>query len=282
VQRIDVYLKPRCVEEAVHMMAMNEGAKLLSGGTDLIIQIHDWSVSPPCLVDIGGIPEISRVHEEHDEIVIGSTVTFAQLEKNDLILKYCLALAEAASQVAAPQIRNRATIGGNVGNAAVAADSIPPLMVFDAVVELASIRGIRRVPISELIIDMNKTCIQHDELITCIRIPKVQVKSAFEKIGRRKAQAISRICLAVAVTSSNNVIDNSKIAVGAAGRKAYLCPNVSDVLHGKELTGDSIRDACAVLDETVAEVLGNRPTAPYKRAIASASLERALGRLLEE
>lgn len=276
MQRVEVYYKPSKLDDAVQLLSHHPGAKVLAGGTDLIIQLNEWTVSPACLIDIGAIPELTGIRENNDSVVIGSMTRFADIASNAMIRENFRALSEAAGQVAAPQVRNRATIGGNVANGAVAADSVPALMALGATAELVSVDGTRYVPISELMLDLNKTAIRENEILSGIVLPKTKRISAFQKIGRRKAQAISRICLAVSLEMDESIVTDVQVAVGAAGRTAYLCPSVSEVLEGKPLNESTIEKACQAVEKKVREVLGARSTATYKSLIASASLERAL------
>lgn len=282
MQRLESYKKPTKIEEAITYLAQEPQNKLLAGGTDLIIQLIEKSVSPPVLIDLGGIDSLKRLDVEEGNLVIGSTVTFSQLADDERVRTGWAALAEAAASVAAPQIRNRATIGGNVANAAVAADSVPALIVLNAEAELASDRGTRHVPVEDLMLGLNESGIEPDELLTCFKVPATQSRSAFEKIGRRKAQTIARINVAVALDESQGVVTKARIAVGAAGRFAYLCEEASAALVGNPLNDESIQAACQAINQKVADVLGTRPTAPYKRSIAAAALEDALFRLKGE
>ena len=259
----------------------NEGCKLLAGGTDLVIKLNEWALEPTCLIDLSGIPQLGEIELTSEGIRIGSMVTFSRIARHEAIRESWTALAEAAASVAAPQVRNKATIGGNVANGAVAADSVPALMALGAVAELVSQGGERHVPVADLMLDLNKTDIREDELLTSFFIPRQNTISAFEKIGRRKAQAISRICLALVLEMEDDKVKMARIALGAAGRHAYLCPDVSALLVGNRLDQNTISQAAQALDDKVATVLGDRPTAPYKRAIAGASLEKALQRLGE-
>lgn len=281
MQRVDEYRKPASIAEATALLAEVKGAKLLAGGTDLVIQLNEWALEPTCLIDLSAIPQLADIDLTDQGIRIGSMVTFSRIARHEAIRESWTALAEAAASVAAPQVRNKATIGGNVANGAVAADSVPALMALGALATLVSQKGERQVPVADLMLDLNKTAIREDELLTAFFIPRQKVISAFEKIGRRKAQAISRICLGLVLEMEAGKVKAAQIAVGAAGRRAYLCPDVSALLIGKELDQATISQAALALDNKVADVLGDRPTAPYKRAIAGASLEKALQRLGE-
>lgn len=279
MQRVKSYESPASISEVIELLAERPGVKLLAGGTDLIIALNEWAISPPGIIDLKRVPELKEIHDDISGLRIGSMVTFSEISENVCIRSKWTALSEAASVVAAPQIRNRATIGGNVANGAVAADSVPALMALGATAELVSVRGIRHVPVSELMLDLNATAIGPDELLTCFRLPNLGAVSAFEKIGRRKAQAISRICLATALNMDGDRVEKAHIAVGAAGRRAYLCPEVSELLVGHTLDEERIKAASDKMEQHVAQVLGERPTAPYKKRIAAASLESALLRL---
>ena len=199
MQRVGEYRKPASISEATAFLAEIKGCKLLAGGTDLVIQLNEWALEPSCLIDLSAIPQLADIEVTDQGVWIGSMVTFSRIARHEAIRQSWTALAEAAGSVAAPQVRNKATIGGNVANGAVAADSVPALMALGATAKLVSQKGERQVPVADLMLDLNKTDIKEDELLTAFYIPKQNVISAFEKIGRRKAQAISRICLGLAL-----------------------------------------------------------------------------------
>lgn len=276
------YVQPATLEEAVVFLAKApEKTKILAGGTDLIIQMRLREVQPEYLLDLGRLAELKQIRLEGDKIILGSMATFDQVEHDPIIRKHVPILTEAAGSVGSPQIRNRGTVGGNIVNAAVAADTVPALMALDAKVKLLSAGGERVVDVVEVPVGPNKTIIRNDEILTEIIIPVPREHSfgAFIKIGRRKAMAIARINLALQLAFEGDTVVSARLAVGAVGTTAYRVPEVEELLVKQVLIQELTEKACAMVTEVVAQKLGSRPTAPYKKAIAGAALRRAFARI---
>lgn len=276
------YAKPQDLEEALSFLSKApEATKILAGGTDLIIQLRSRETEAEYILDLGGLEELKQIRLEGENIILGSMATFTQVEEDPIIRKHVPVLAEAAGSVGSPQIRNRGTVGGNIANAAVAADSVPALMALDAKVKLVSTAGERVVELVEVPVGLNKTSIRRDEILTeiIIPVPKENTLGAFIKIGRRKAMAIARLNLALQVTFEADRIASARLALGAVGTTAYRVPEVEELLAGQVLSAELVDKACKTVNEVVANKLGSRPTAPYKKTIAAAALRRAFARL---
>ncbi len=277
--QIAQYYQPATLDEAAKILRDNANIKILAGGTDLIIALRERHIKAEGLLDISRIG-LSRIYIDDGTLHVGSMATFHQIESNSLVLKHCPMLAEAASQVGAPQIRARATIGGNVANAATAADSLPVLLAMDAQAVVVNAEGRRTVRVEDLLTGVNQTALAPGDILTEFVLPiYANAFMAFEKIGRRQALAISRINLGIRIHLENGVVAQSAIAVGAVGKTAYRVRALEDSLTGKALTGEAMEQACGMLDNIVAEKLGARKTAPYKRRIAAAVLKRAFERM---
>jgi len=280
---VEQYYRPDSVEEALRLLAETEDARLLAGGTDLINEIRGGISQPKALIDISGIEELSCIYQSEGFLHIGAMVTFSSLQTDKLIAKYCPSLAEAAGLMGAVQIRNRATLGGNVANAAPAADAIPPLLSFDAQAVIACVSSTRDLPVNEVVAGINKTSLGSGEMIVGFTLPVSKYnRTAFEKIGRRKALAISRINLAIAARMDKSRVERIAVAVGAVGITAYRVDEVENYIAGMDLSADVISSAARLMDEVVAKNLEGRATAPYKRKIASTVLKRGLERIRED
>lgn len=278
--KVKEYLKPSTLEEVLKQLSVSGKTKVLAGGTDLIIEIHGRHIQVDTLIDLSDVPDLNSISYEGNTLRIGSMATFASIAEDETVRRVFPALAEAAATVGAPQIRARATIGGNTANAATAADGVPPLLAAEAICHVASSRGTREVSMEDLLVDINKTSLAPDELIThfTVSLPE-NAKQAFEKIGRRQALAIARINLAVILTVEDEKVSRARVAAGAVGRTCYRINQVEEFLVGKSLTDEVVREACDLIDERVAFTLQARKTTPYKRRIASAVLRRALQRV---
>lgn len=280
------YFQPSSISEALAFLNHSPAkTKILAGGTDLVIQLRDKSLQPDYIVDLANVHELKGIVSDGKSITIGSMVTFAEIEQNPLILKCIPILAKAAATVGSPQIRNIATIGGNIANAATAADSIPALLALEAKVVLKSMSSSREVALEDILVGLNKTTINPGELLTSVIIPIPQEKTltTFVKIGRRKALAIARLNVGLTVRFAyDGAIKKATLAVGAVGTTAYRVGEVEEYLQGKHLTDQVIATAGDKILDVVAAKLGSRPTAPYKKKIAKGALVKALRAIKEE
>ncbi len=272
--------RPATIKEAVELLSSTHNAKLIAGGTDLVIALKERVIAPDALIDLSKIEEMHSIRLENETLYIGALTTFSDLRESEIIRSHCPAFCEMASQMGARQIQNLATLGGNVANASNAADGIPLLLSLNAVATVRGAGGERSVPVEQLVVGMNQTSLASDELITEFQMqipPNAQI--VFEKIGRRKALAISRINLAVCMVLSEGTIRLCTVTVGAVGKTAYRVSEVEAFLLDKSLSEDTVEAAACLMDEVVARNLAGRSTTPYKRKIAASVLKQALERI---
>ena len=277
------YYRPDSVAEVVKTLSQLESVKILAGGTDLIIELRERKTEPDAIVDISDIKELKQISTDGKTLHIGSAASFCSILSNEKILQYCPPLADAASQLGAPTVLSRATIGGNVANAAAAGDSIPVLLALDAEVKIVSTRGEKTVPVRDIVTGINKNNLEPDELITEFIIPiRQDAFMAFEKLGRRKTLAISRINLAVVLEfAKDGAVSYAAVAVGAVGETAYRVQEVEKFLLGKKLNETVKEETAELMDNTVAYNLAGRKTTPYKRKIAAAVMRQALEKAMK-
>lgn len=246
--------------------------RFLAGGTDLVLQMKEAKVRPDALIDLGRIPQLKLVQVAEDWLEIGSMVTFASLRNNSLIRDNARSLWLASETMGSPQIRNQATIGGNLGNNSPAADGLPPLLALGAQVRIATGAGERNRPLSEVVAQG----LRADELIVGFRIPLQNWQSGFAKLGRRQALAIARLSVAIAIKSEGKFVKDVNIAFGAVGRNAFLCESLASSLVNQELTPAWIEQAAAGAQQLVDKSLGARPSAPYKKVAVGGVMRKAI------
>lgn len=276
--KVNRYLRPQNINEALEMLADGENPKkILAGGTDLIIELNhgDRLVD---IIDIGGIKELRSIREHEDKVIIGSAATFTQIENSETVLKHCRALAQAASKVGSPQIRNAGTIGGNVANASPAADTVPAIVAMDAEALVASVRGQRNIKITDLLKGIGKTDLAPDEMIVEFSFKKLPGGiSGFAKLGKRNALAISRIsATAIVVPDQDNVIREARVALGAVAPNPFRSSLTESILIGKNLASGISEDVIDMVAQDVTERLGARASAVYKREAIRGVLYQAL------
>jgi carbon-monoxide dehydrogenase medium subunit len=270
------YFAPAEVGEAVKQLAKyGDKAKVLAGGTDLVASLNYYDVKPEALVYIGGLG-LDYIKEEDGALVIGAGTTVAHLLASDLVKKKLGALAHAAETHASPAIRTAATIGGNLGTGSPAGDMIPPLMVMDAEVRLASAEGERVVPVKDFFTGPQETVCAAEELIVEIRVPLLAGKAVFEKLGRRKAQVCSIVSACARLEMDGKVCKDARIVLGSMAPTPLRCTKAEKMITGKELDEDLIARCAA---EAVAEsspIDDQRATAWYRKQAGKALVARAV------
>ena len=228
------YAHPTDLNDALRVAAEG-GGTVIAGGTDVYPAMQQGQ-SPAAFLDLTRIPDLSGITTTSDGFRIGATTTWSDIIAADLPPAFD-ALKAAAREVGSVQIQNAGTIAGNLCNASPAADGVPPLLILDAEVELASAaRGTRSLPLAEFLRGVRQTALEADELMTAILIPPVPKasSSAFEKLGSRKYLVISITMTAVLLEIDKNRISNARVAVGACSPVAQRLPALERELVGQD------------------------------------------------
>jgi carbon-monoxide dehydrogenase medium subunit len=224
------YARPETVAEAVELLEQHgEGAHLLAGGTDLVIALREGWVTPDVVVDLKRVAELKpEIRDEDGTIVITAGTVMDDIVADGRIQRHLPALVEAAEVVGSVQIRNRATLAGNICNCSPAADTAPPLLVYGADVVVAGPDGERRVPIDDFIVGPNKTALGRSELVTAIEVPLPtrRVGSAYVRHTRRKGTDLASITLCCSVDETGT----TRLAYGSVGPRPFLEVDDSGVL----------------------------------------------------
>ena len=275
-------LMPRTLPEALEMLAARAADALpVAGGTNLIPDLRGGKRRPRVLVTVAGLDELRYigVGEHGRYAVMGAGVTVADLLESGYIAEHAGVLAQAASVFANPLIRNRATVGGNLGNASPAADTAPPLLVMDAEVNLASADESRWVDLDDFFVDVCDSVCRPGELITAIRwpIPRPRTFGRFRKLSLRKSTAVAVVSVAGRVTFDEaGRCEDAAIALGAVAPTPIRVGEAEDVLRGEVLASDVIEEAtrfaCAA-----ARCIGDvRGSAAYRERVTNVLLRRLL------
>lgn len=278
------YVRAQSVAHAVELVNDPRYAnRPIAGGTDLLVLIRHQQPNFDRVVDLTRVPEMKTIERRGDEVYIGASATFSEVAESDALRQHAPCLVEAALTVGGPAIRNAGTIGGNTINAAACADGVPPLVCMDAVAHLASASGARAMLVSELITGANKTAIQPGELLThfTFPVPPPGAKQAFTKLGRRNAQAISRLSMAAAGRlDDRGCIDYARLVPGAAMSTPQRFVAVEEMLLGQAPSGELLAAAGEKTAELMLEVTGRRWSTEYKEVAIAALAERTLRRAL--
>ena len=278
-------LSPGSVEEVVELLSKNNpGTRLIAGGTDIIpgFQIeskrfHDID----CLIDLAGVDEVRNISESDDEITIGAACSFSEINKNKIVQNNLPLLAEAANAIGSPQIRNRATIAGNFINNAPCADSVPPLLVYDALLEKISSEGKQRTSLEESLLVPYQTTVKPNEVVTKIIIPKKRKNyyGTFYKLGRRRGVAISRITLALLLLFEEDKIKDMKIASGAVTPIGMRLRELEESCIGKSPGSELFKEVSKNLGKKILDVTGLRWSSHYKVKVVQQMLYQLLEKL---
>jgi CO/xanthine dehydrogenase FAD-binding subunit len=270
---------PRSLEAAYGLLA--GGAwRPIAGGTDLMVQITgDLGPVPERVLDLAHLEELRGIAVEDGALVLGALTTFMAIRRSEACREHVPALVEAAATIGAAQIQNRATIGGNIANASPAGDSLPVLLATDALFELGGPRGARAMPAAAFWTGYRRTELAPDELLLRVRIPIVRDRQVrFRKIGTRRAQAISKVVMALAWRPSDGVWRDVRLSLGSVAATPIRASATEAVLEGAPPDAAIADRAAAALAAELRPIDDVRSTADYRRAVAS----RVLHRLIRE
>lgn len=268
-------IKPTNIENACELLS-NPAYMPLAGGTDLIVKLKGGLLKNiEALVDISGL-KLNEITEKGEAVIIGSGCTMSDIASSELIKQRFAALAKAASMVGAPQIRNTATIGGNISNASPAGDTIPALMSLNAVVVLKGAKSEREIPLCEYFVGPGKTKKEQSEIITGFKIASTPTKGTFLKLGARASHAISKINIAVSLVHNNGKND-FRIAAGSVAPVVVRCAEAERLLNSAaELNEAVIASAAQKAEEAVKPISDIRSSGAYRKKMTGVLLKRAI------
>jgi xanthine dehydrogenase FAD-binding subunit len=283
ISEIDI-ISPQTIKDCLFILAKNEVEhRIIAGGTDAVVRMKEGKWRPSTWINIKGIKELRYIKEINGAIHIGPLTTHTDIIQSPLLQRKADVLVEAASEVGAIQMQNMGTIGGNIGTASPAGDTIPALYVLNASVELQSINSKRLVPIKQLFTGPGRTVIKPNEMITNIIIqPQTENEiGIFQKLGPRKAQSISIVNVAINLSMGKDLeCIEGKIAFGSVAPTIIRAKKCEALLPLHPLTDDIIENIAKVAWKEVMPITDGRATAEYRRDMASALLERGLYRLM--
>jgi CO/xanthine dehydrogenase FAD-binding subunit len=256
-------LTPRTLDEALRLKAEHPDAWPIQGGTDVMVALNFDRGRPETMLNLNEVTELRGFARENGALRLGAGLTYAEIEHGPL-RDELPALAEASRTVGSPQIRNRGTIGGNLGTSSPAGDALPPLLVEDAQVECASVRGMRRVPLGEFVTGVKRNVLAADELIAAVWLTPSRAPQTFMKIGPRNAMVIAVCSLAVSAG------DELRASFGSSSPRPVLVTAPRDEA---ESFAERVAAAATPIDDV-------RGTEAYRRHALRVLTERALKRVL--
>ena len=256
----------------------------LAGGTDVMVRMTGEIGEPPSrLLDLWRLDELRGISSDGGAITLGALTTYRDIRRSVACREHLPALVEAAATIGAAQIQNRGTLGGNIANASPAGDTLPVLLALDAEIVVGGSRGERTIPAADFWVAYRRTALAADELILRVRIPVAGGREArFRKIGTRRAQAISKVVMALAwrerggSAASARAWSDVRVAVGSVADRPIRARATEAILDGAAPTPETADAAAAVLAGEITPIDDVRSTADYRRAVAARVLHRLI------
>jgi CO/xanthine dehydrogenase FAD-binding subunit len=256
--------------EALSWMASDGGVwRPFAGGTDLMVLLEAGKLDHHRFLDLWGLAELRGIRVDDDGVTLGALTTYTDVRRHPVLQAEFPLLCRAAAETGGIATQNRGTIGGNIANASPAADTPPALLAHDAELELLSVRGTRRVPYGRFHTGYKKMDLAPDEIIGRVRLPRRRGwVETYRKVGTRRAQAISKVCVAAAARLDDGVIGDVRIALGGVAPTVVRAEAAEASLRGEWLTPDAIARAAGHLAAAIAPIDDIRSTARYRSAVA--------------
>ena len=275
---VERYERPDTIEEALELLNHHgERGRIIAGGTDLLLEMQRKVRSVEYLIDLSAIPGLDSIALEDGFVTLGPLTTHRDVVVSDLVVSSGLPLAQASLEVGSAQLRNRATVVGNVVTASPANDTISALLSLDATVTLSSVGGSRTIALRDFYLGVRKTVMTPNEIMTKISFPPLADgdRGMFAKVGLRSAQAISVIHASIVVSENDGLISGARIALGSVAPTVILAESARSLV-GSRLTVDTI-DACAVATAAeISPITDGRATAEYRKAVTEVTIRRML------
>lgn len=278
------YFTPTSVQEALRLLAeYGPQARVIAGGTDLLLELERGVRRASVLIDISRTPGLDGIALEGNEVRLGPLVTHNRLVASPVVVDQLFPLAQAAWSVGAPAIRNRGTLGGNLITASPANDTIAPLMALGATLVLRSLRGERRVPIHEFYRGVRQVDMAPDEMLVEVQVPAMAPgeRGVFLKLGLRRALAISVVNVAAVVRLEDGIVTRARIALGSVAPTVIRAREAEGVLVGSPLSPEQVEEAANLAARAAVPIDDIRAGAEYRREMVRTLVRRALTILAE-
>jgi carbon-monoxide dehydrogenase medium subunit len=277
------YSEPTTLREAFTLLSKVEGAKIFAGGTDVMVSMREGKIAPKHLINIKKIPGLDTLEtSKKGELVIGSLVTIGQIESSAIIRNAYAMIADAAHQLGSFQVRNRATLGGNLCNSSPSADLAPPLIALGATATIVGPKGHRSVKLENFFTGPGKTVLKKSEILTEIRIRKPPKNSygAFLKHGPRQCMDIATVNAAVMIEMNGKLCKDSKIVLGAVAPVPMRARKAEREVRRRPIREETIRKVGEIAAKECVPISDVRGSAEYRREIVNVLVRRLFGKAL--
>ena len=266
----DVFL-PRTLDEFWNILDARPDAMPYHGGTDVLVHIKEGRIDPSALICLERIAELNGFEDRGRSVFIGAGSTHSEIMENDMVSENLPLLTKALSTLGSPPVRHAGTIGGNLGTASPAGDSLPPLYCLDARIHIVSRSGPRTVEIDRFIRGPGETDLKPGELILGVEAPKPSGFNVhhYEKVGRRRAMACSIASLAALLrVAGDGTVEAARLAWGSVGPTVTTSPEAESLLVGRRLDLDTLYKVAEAAREAVSPISDGRASADYRRQTA--------------
>jgi carbon-monoxide dehydrogenase medium subunit len=277
-----VFHHPKDVQRLLQLLSEVEGEyKVIAGCTDVIPAIRRGAWEFPNgvnFIDIKGVKDLNFITKEGDAVRIGAATKLSEIVRSPVVKRHARILSEAVYEMASPQVRNAATVGGNLCMASPAADSAPPLLVLNAKVKMKSIKNERIVSLTDFFIGPGRTVLERGEVLSEIQFPAVQSneKCSRVKMGRRNAFTLSVMSVAAWVRLKNGLFDCVRIALGAVAPTPMRTMRAERYLNGQKVSMEAIEKAAKIVSSEVKPISDVRASAEYRKDMAKVLTKRTL------
>jgi len=279
------YEAPNTLAAAVALLAGANGrARVLAGGTDLLIQMRGGRVEPELLVDIKGIPEMTSVVAENGVFRFGAAVPCMELVENKAFVKAWPGVADGANLIGSIQVRGRATVGGNLCNASPAADTVPAMIAAGAAVSIVGPNGRREVPVEDIATGPGKTSLAKGEIVVSFLLPRRPPRSgdAYLRFIPRTEMDIAVVGAGVNLTLDKaGVCSQARVSLGAVAERALLVPEAAAALIGTKIDAEALKRLAAAVSAACRPIDDKRGTKEYRIKVAGVMARRAAEIALE-
>lgn len=266
---------PATLDDALALFASDPTARPFAGGTDLMVLLDAGQLPPARYVSLWHCRELRGIAETGAGVAIGALTTYTDIRHASALVRGHPLLPIAAAETGGVATQNRGTIGGNIANASPAADTPPALLVYDAELELLSAAGSRRVPYSAFHLGYKKMDIRQGEIIARVHLPHPRTREQqewrdyYRKVGTRRAQAISKVCLAGSVLLEDGIVRDIRIALGGVAPTVVRATHTEQALRGTRLDEAEVERAAAALTSDISPIDDVRSTAAYRGRVAA-------------
>lgn len=280
------YIRPKNLKEAILVLGKKSGAKVLAGGTDILVQMKKGLVCPTLLVDIKSIPKLNLIFlNSRGELVLGAAVTLDELVQWTKMREDWFGLSIAAGCIGSEQVRNRGTVVGNVCRASPAGDMAPVIIALDGKVEIHGLKGKRYVPVENFITGPGQTVLTQGEMVTSLKIPKSQANTAsiYLKLGARRAMDTAVVSVAVRITLDKALkrIVLARIVLGAVAPTPIRVPEAEEILKKNGVTPMALEEICRIVVERIKPITDLRATESYRSQMVEVLIKRAINQTLK-